>query len=31
MKVAEKQHYHDLLVEYSNDIKKILGCHKKYY
>ena len=22
MKVAEKQHYHDLLVEYSNDIKK---------
>ena len=28
MKVAEKQHYHDLLVEYSNDIKKILGCQK---
>ena len=22
MKVADKQHYHDLLVEYSNDIKK---------
>ena len=22
MKVAEKKHYHDLLVEYSNDIKK---------
>ena len=25
MKVAEKQHYHDLLVEYSNDIKKSWG------
>ena len=23
MKVAEKQHNHDLLVEYSNDIKNI--------
>ena len=31
MKVAEKYHYHDLLVKYSNDMKKILGCHKKYY
>ena len=31
MKVAEKQHYRDLLVEYSNNIKKFLGCHKKYH
>ena len=28
MKVAEKQYYHDLLVEYSNDIKKYLGVIK---
>ena len=28
MKVAEKQHYHDLLVEYSNDIKKSWGVIK---
>ena len=28
MKVAEKQHYHDLLVEYSNDIRKSWGFIK---
>ena len=38
MKVAEKQHYHDLLVEYSNDIKKswvviksIINKNKKHH
>ena len=28
MKVAEKRHYHDLLVKYSNDMKKSLGVIK---
>ena len=27
--VAEKHHYHDLLIKYSNNMKKILGCHNK--
>ena len=28
MKVAEKHYYHDLLVKYSNDIKKNMGYHQ---
>ena len=28
MKVAEKRHYHDLLVKYSNDMKKSWGVIK---
>ena len=28
MKVAEKHHYHDMLIKYSNDMEKILGCYK---
>ena len=27
MKVAEKHHYH-MLIKYSNDIEKLLGCYK---
>ena len=30
IKVAEKHHYHDLLIKYSNNMKKSWGCHKKY-
>ena len=31
MKVADKQHYHDLLDEYSNDIKQSWGVIKSNY
>ena len=31
MTVAEKHYYHDLIVKYSNDMKKIMGYHKKYH
>ena len=30
MEVAEKHYYHDLIVKYSYDVKKIMGYHKKY-
>ena len=31
LKVAEKHYHHELIVRYSNDMKKIIGYHVRYY